>query len=89
MRNSDVNNWAYFLFLATIRIPVVSLSILWTGYGYVSLNSLVLFNISKMFLFDLVPDWTEIPAGLLITEKLGLSSINIFEEKIISFFDGL
>jgi len=33
------------------------------------------FNISIIFLYDFVPDWTGIPVGLLITIKFSLSSI--------------
>ena len=33
MRNKEVNNWAYFLFFATISNPLVSLSILCTENG--------------------------------------------------------
>ena len=79
MRNNVVNICAYFLFLATIKIPVVSLSILWTGNGVFSLNSLVFLKISKIFFFDLVPNWTAIPAGLFITTKFSLFSIKKLE----------
>ena len=87
--NNDVNSWAYFLFLATIRTPVVSLSILWTVYGWESLKYLLLPNISIMFLRDLVPDWTEIPDGLFIIIKFSLSSITSSFVDEISLFVAL
>ena len=59
----------------------MSLSILWTVYGVKPANSLLCLNISKIFFFDLVPDWTEIPGGLLITTKFSLFSINISDDK--------
>ena len=88
MRNRVVNSWAYFLFFATIKTPVVSLSILCTAYGDLSLNSWVLRRISKIFFFDFVPDWTEIPEGLFITAKFSLFSINILLENNNSFLLG-
>ena len=87
--NNDVNSWAYFLFFATIKTPVVSLSILWTEKGIQLSNSFVALMISIIFLFALVPDWTGIPAGLLITAKFSLFSTNRLLEKDISLFDGL
>ena len=80
-----MNNCANFLFFATIKSPVVSLSNLWTGKGLELLNSFVDFNISKIFLKDFVPDCTEIPGGLLIITKLSLFSINNLDEYDISF----
>ena len=64
---------------------MVSLSNLWTEKGILDENSLVDFNISKIFLLDLVPDWTEIPGGLFITAKSSLFSINKVDEYDISF----
>ena len=78
-RNNDVKICAYFLFLATRSIPDVSLSILWTANGVEFLNSLLLLIISIIFFFDLVPDWTAMPDGLLITTKFSLSSKKILE----------
>ena len=73
--NNDVNNCAYFLFFAIINIPDVSLSILWTIKGFDPSKYLEFFKRSVIFLKDLVPDWTGIPAGLLIIIKLLLFSI--------------
>ncbi len=52
-------------------------------------NSLLLFNISKIFLLDFVPDWTAIPAGLFITTKFSLFSINKLDKEDNSFFVAL
>ena len=67
-------------------MPVVSLSILWTVYGSIPLNSFVYLKISKIFFFDLVPDWTAMPAGLFITAKFSLFSIKILVDFSKSFF---
>ena len=84
-----MNNWAYFLFFATIIIPDVSLSNLCTVYGDWPSNSLVYLKISRIFFLDFVPDWTDIPAGLLITTKLSLFSIKKFELDFNSILVGL
>ena len=84
-----MNNCAYSLFLATISNPDVSLSILCTLKGEQLINSFVFRSISIIFFLDLVPDWTEIPAGLFITTKLSLLFIKILLEKVKSFLVGI
>ena len=86
---SEVNSWAYSLFLATIITPEVSLSSLWTTKGFVCSKYFVFFNISMMFLKDFVPAWTGIPLGLLITIKLSLFSMINLPYSSFSFSDGL
>ena len=65
---------ANFLFFAIIKTPDVSLSSLCTIKGFEFLKYIVFLSISIIFLNDLVPDWTGIPIGLLITIKFSLSS---------------
>ena len=56
-------------------MPEVSLSNLWTEYGFVFLKISLLEKISTRFFFDFVPPCTDIPDALFNTTKLSLSSI--------------
>ena len=70
-----MSSWAVSLFFAIIKTPEVSLSNLWTEYGFVPSKISLLAKISIRFFFDLVPPCTDMPEALFITTKLSLLSI--------------
>ena len=87
--NKDVKSCAVSLFFAIIKTPDVSLSNLWTEYGFVPSNILLFLKISIKFFFDLVPPCTEIPESLLITIKSSLFSIIDFSLDLIIVLENL
>ena len=72
-----------------MKTPDVSLSNLCTEYGLLSLNILLLENISIKFFFDFVPPWTAIPDSLFTTIKFSLSSIIKSSFSLMISFVGL
>ncbi len=84
-----VNNWADFLFFAIIKTPDVSLSNLWTEWGFDPLKISLLANISIKFFFDFVPPWTEIPVLLFKTIKSSLLSIIKSSFDLTISFEGI
>ena len=87
--NKDVKSCAVSLFFAIIKTPDVSLSNLWTEYGFVPSNILLFLKISIKFFFDLVPPCTDIPDSLLTTMKSSLLSIMEFSFALIITLEGL
>ena len=74
--------------MAIIKTPEVSLSNLWTEYGFVPSKISLLAKISTRFFFDLVPPWTDIPEALFKTTKLSLLSIIWSSFDLIISFEG-
>ena len=71
-----------------MKTPDVSLSNLWTEYGFVPWKISLLAKISTKFFFDLVPPWTEIPELLFNTTNLSLLSMIRSSLNLITSLDG-
>ena len=76
-------------FLASMKIPEVSLSNLCTENGFVFWKISLLEKISTKFFLDLVPPCTAKPDFLLITIKSSLLSIIRFSFSFMILVDGV